>query len=366
MLVMSSVTWGGTEQVCIDYARLLLDRGHGVIMCLHPRSRVPEVAEDRGLEGAKMMPDRVAAGGCGHLNPLKLVRCRRFVSRNRPDVIIVFNHKVLRLFLAVTRGRFPVVAWCGVRQLKHGTRQWDRAFSADALIGITTAMVDRFRRNQADRNSSQRPVHHVPNTLSIPLSLSEPTVRPTDSPVTIGALGRMDPVKGFHVLLRAVGRLKRDGVPFRLVLGGDGSERQALEQLSEQLGLAGHVDFPGWVTDREGFFSRIDVFCLPSFSETFGLVVTEAMARGCPTIVSDVEGPLSIVDDGVTGLVAERGEPDAWAKALRRLIEDPRLAARLASAAKDAVQHRFCAKVVGDLLETTLGSVVAGYRKSRC
>lgn len=356
VLVMSSKTWGGIEQVSVDYARLLRDRGHDVIMCLHPKSEVPAVGRD--LESVRVVLDRIARGGMGHINPLKLVRCQQFVGAHRPDVIVIMTQKVLRLFVAVTRSHCPVVAWCGTARL-------DRAHSADAIIGITPRAVECLRRIQDDRRLPHRPIHYIPNPLSISVSTREPVARDPNRLPTIGALARMTDKKGFHVLLRAVGQLRESGVSFRLVLGGDGPERQALVQLSRQLGLADHVDFPGWVTDREEFFDGIDLFCLPSTDEPFGLVVTEAMARGCPVVVSDTEGPLTIVDDGVTGLVVKKGESDVCAKALRQLIENPRLAARLAMAARDVVQRRFGSKVIGEQLDTVLASITANYRAGR-
>lgn len=360
LLVLPGKGLGGIEQVCVDYAKLLSARGHDVTMCLHPRSKTRGLVRDQGVDGVKMVLSRVVAGKYVRYNPLNWVRGLSIIAGNKIDVVVVLNRKMLPLFKGLARGQHPVVAYCA-------SYLFDQFLIADAVICVTSGMADRLRQTQIERGVPDRPVYCVPNPLSIPVSQSRPVTRdPSSLPVTIGALGRMHRIKGFHVLLKAASLLKEQDVPFRMVMGGDGPELPALQQLSEELGLMNHVDFPGWITNRGEFFDRTDIVCLPSFSETFGLVATEAMARGCPVIVSDTEGPLSIVDDEVNGLVVEKGAIDAWASAMRRLIEDSQLAVRLAMAGQASVVQRFGDKAVGERLETVLKTVIGNYRKSRC
>lgn len=358
LLVVSGKRLGGNGQVCVDYARLLVARGHDVVMCMHPKSNALVRARDQGLEGVKMVASRVVTGSYAHYNPLKLIKGRSIIVDNRINVVVMLNSKVLPLFARIARGRCPVAVHCA-------TYLYDQFLPADAPMFVTQGMVDGFRQFLIDKSLPDRPVYCVPNPLSIPVA-PQPVARdPAGPSVTIGALGRMFPQKGFHVLLRAASVLKEQDVPFRLVVGGDGPERSALQRLSEELGLAQHVDFPGWISNREEFFAQVDIFCLPSLSEPFGLVVTEAMARGCPVIVSDTDGPLTSVDNGVSGLVVEKGSVNAWALALQRLIGDPPLATKLATAAQVSVVQRFGDEVMGDLLETTLETVIRDYRKGR-
>ncbi|MEE8272058.1 MAG: glycosyltransferase, partial [Alphaproteobacteria bacterium] len=87
--------------------------------------------------------------------------------------------------------------------------------------------------------------------------------------------------------------------------------------------------------------------------------------RGCPVVVSDADGPRDIVDDGATGLMVKKDAPEPLAAALRRMVEDPELAARLAAAGEVSVRERFGAARVGDQLETAIGAVVAHYREAQ-
>src|SRR5262249_15023020 len=152
----------------------------------------------------------------------------------------------------------------------------------------------------------------------------------------IGTRGRFVAKKGFDVFITALARLRQSGVGFHAILAGDGPERGALERLAAELGLSDVLRFPGWVTDKAAFFSGIDVFCLPSLHEPFGIVLIEAMAHARPIVAADSEGPMEILRDGDDAIIVPRGDPDRLAKALATLSADSDRAARLAA---HAYQH---------------------------
>lgn len=306
-----------------------------------------------------MLADSVVSGGFALTNPLKLAKYRSLIGRGGIDAIVMHNGKARPLFRIAARGLCPIIGVCHNHNFKQRLRM-------DAAFCVNRAMLDSFRAVASDRGLPPRPSFHVPNPLSLDAPPTAATARPRgDGPVVIGALCRMTPKKGLHVLLPAARLLRDWGVRFRLVLGGEGAELPALRRMTAELGLEDLVSFPGWVGDREAFFADIDVFCLPSIREPFGLVVTEAMVRGCPVVVSDADGPRDIVDDGATGLMVKKDAPEPLAAALRRMAEDPELAARLAAAGQVSVRERFGAERVGEQLETAIGEVVAHYREAQ-
>ncbi len=150
---------------------------------------------------------------------------------------------------------------------------------------------------------------------------------------TVFAVGRMVPVKGFDLLLRAFAAadLPRGT---RLVLGGDGPERRRLEALAAELGIDEVVEFPGRL-DRAGVVAGMasaDVVVVPSRIEAFGIVVLEAWRSGAALLCTNRGGPASFVRDGVDGLLVDPLDTPAVARALGRLLTDPRLRAGLSRA----------------------------------
>ncbi len=145
------------------------------------------------------------------------------------------------------------------------------------------------------------------------------------------AIGRMTHYKGFDVLLRAIAQT--EGITLDLV--GHGELTQPLERLKDSLNLSARVRFHGLLDDnaKDTLLTRCDCLCLPSTdrTESFGMVLLEAMCAAKPCVVSDVEGSgMSwLVEDGETGLVTPANDLDGLAKALCQLRDEPNLAIRL-------------------------------------
>jgi glycosyltransferase involved in cell wall biosynthesis len=148
----------------------------------------------------------------------------------------------------------------------------------------------------------------------------------------VGTVGRLTPVKGQEVLIRAASELIRHGEKIFLVLLGDGELRQDLEQLTIHLGIAEHVRFLGWRPDVARVMAACDIFCLPSRNEGMGKVLVEAMAMGKPIIASSIGGIPDIVRSGENGILVPVGDAAAWAEAIARLCRDPEERRRMGDA----------------------------------
>jgi glycosyltransferase involved in cell wall biosynthesis len=157
------------------------------------------------------------------------------------------------------------------------------------------------------------------------------------TPLPVGFIGRLDPIKRLPDLIRAVGVL-RGGV--RLHIFGGGSERPQLERLIRHLQLSEVVTLHGVVPRPQDALRQIGLLVLPSKAEGFGLVLIEAMAAGVPVLATNVPGIRDVVRDGETGVLVPC-DPQALAAALERLVENPELRGRLAAAGREDVRQRF-------------------------
>jgi glycosyltransferase involved in cell wall biosynthesis len=196
---------------------------------------------------------------------------------------------------------------------------------------------------------------HIPNMVRVPAS---PPVHDRRQPAVIGTMGRLVAKKGFDVFITALSRLQSQGTPFRAILGGDGPERAPLERLSALHGLLDVLTFPGWISNKPSFFASIDVFCLPSHHEPFGIVLIEAMAHAMPIVSTDSEGPLEILRDGTDGLVVPRGDAERLAQTLGGLIARPDQAALLAANAYRHARETYDLPRVSVLLDAAVQHVV--------
>jgi len=130
--------------------------------------------------------------------------------------------------------------------------------------------------------------------------------------------------KGFHILIKALSILKQRGVPFKAVIAGKGRITWYLQYLRWKLDLKNELTIRGWVSndERDEFVDSIDLYVLPSRTETFGMVVVEAMARMKRVIATRCGGPEEIITDGMDGFLVEKENPEAMADKLEDLIQN--------------------------------------------
>lgn len=265
---------------------------------------------------------------------------RRAMSAAGPDVVqinlpVPFSEPYT-ILAALTLPHARVVAvehlpmeipWPGVRRLK--------ALAVPRLaahVAVGTAAAHEIERMTGLPPGSMRVVWNgvpPPSRPAVPAQHSGPLV--------IGAVGRLHQQKGFDVLLRAVAQLQ----DVRVVIVGDGPERQALEDLADDLDIGDRLYITGWTDDVEEHLSTFDVLAMPSRFEGLPLVLLEAMLSGRAVVATGVGSIPDAVHDGETGLLVPVNDPDALASALRRLQQDRGLRSELGAAAVRLAQERF-------------------------
>jgi len=154
-------------------------------------------------------------------------------------------------------------------------------------------------------------------------------------------VGRLDYMKGVHVLLHAAHILQQRGTRYHLRIIGDGPERKNLEALAQHLGLADAVLFAGELADVRAQLQRAAVFVLPSLSEGLSNVILEAMACALPVVATRAGGNPDLIQDRITGVLVAPEQPGELAEALAQLLSDQDLARRLGSATRMRVLEAF-------------------------
>jgi len=174
---------------------------------------------------------------------------------------------------------------------------------------------------------------------------------PANAPV-VGFVGRLTKDKGINELVKAYSELRKEMAELRLLLVGEMEEGDPLTARTRWLleNEPGIVR-TGFVDDPADYYHLLDVFAFPTYREGFGNVAVEANAAGKPVVAAGATGVVDAVVDGVTGLLVPVGDARALAGALKKVIENPGMAAALGSAGRERAVREFWRERLWEALE---------------
>jgi phosphatidylinositol alpha-mannosyltransferase len=355
---------GGVQVHVRTLAAKLRERGHEAIV-LAPASRPPDEPWVRSVG----RPVAVSyAGTLARIAPLAYRRTRAALTAFRPDVVHVHEPLTPSVSMFATlSSRAPVVATVHAflarsRAMELAAPVLRRVWRKVSIgIAVSEAAVSFLRRALP---TAQLEV--VPNGVDVeafsdarPLDLQEGR--------RIAWVHRLDPQKGFPITVAAFAKVVNEVPEARLVVAGDGRDRETLGLLTDA--VRARVDVLGTIPNEDvpAVHAASEVFVASAWGqESFGIALVEAMASGRPVVASDIPGYREVVDDGVEGFLVPPRDPEALAAGLVRVLRDPRLAERLGEAGR-ARARTYDWSIVVDRLEALYGRAIegAGYDRSR-
>ncbi|MGO1048908.1 glycosyltransferase family 4 protein [Crossiella sp. CA198] len=336
---------GGVQTHVLELARELRHRGHRVAVLAPARhADLPDYVTPAG--GALGIPyngsiARLAFG------PRALHRVRRWLRTHRPDLLHLHEPAAPSLsLLALTQAECPVVATfhtsspaAGNPLLRPLLRRITTRIAVSATARSTPGMIEIPNGVDTTRFARATPLPLPPGAL--------------------GFLGRYDePRKGLPVLLAAARHLLPTHPDLNLVIAGTGNpaalHRAAGPALSARITLLGQIDDP----TKARLLRGLDLYCAPNLGgESFGMVLTEAMAAGAPVLASDLAAFTEVL--GGAGETFPVGDSVALAGKIAMLLADPGQRARLSAAGRIRARRYDWTEVAGQL-EAVYRSALAG------
>ncbi len=227
--------------------------------------------------------------------------------------------------------------------------------NADLVIALSPTWEARIQEIVRCTSTS------IPNPVRIPTAHAAID----GSPALIVSLGRLGERKGSLTLVRALSSLGGAHSDARLVLAGDG-DRSVVRTEAERLGVSDRVDLPGWMDaeDCRRLLLAAHVFALPSREEGLPVALLEAMAAGLPSVVTPVGGIPDAFVEGRHGYFVAPDDPDALARSLQNLLDDPAGSRSMGANARNDATERFAIGVVALRLSAALGEILDGRRRA--
>jgi len=269
----------------------------------------------------------------------KSIRLLSLVRHINPDLIHIHHQKlaeVVDVLHICNALKIPLV-WTIHGHVFSSQRALD-AFAHEMIVAsekrlpVAITFVGRFPEylNEVVKQSNVKIVHTPPGVCVTDFEIDDryreccrgEAEIPSDTFV-IGNIGRLSREKGIDVLLNASQNFVRPGLKYKLIIVGDGPERQYLEDLTSQLHINENVVFVGVTDNVKKFLALFDLYVQPSRSEGLPIAILEAMSAGIPTIATDVGGVSYAVKNLDTGILIPPEDDHALAAAILALMDDP-------------------------------------------
>jgi sugar transferase (PEP-CTERM/EpsH1 system associated) len=345
LFVNNSLAMGGIETMIVDMVRLL------------PKAQfAPEVAvfEAGGSLEANLERDGVPVHRLGKRDGIDVslfMRLRALLRKGRFDVLHTHNYASWLYGNIASRLAGGVVhvhtEHSGV--MPSSVRYAIERFLSkrtNHVVAVSDHVVDVLVNRIGVRPQHVKLIHNGVNTgrfsrADVARTATREALGIAGGEVVVGMVARLAPIKNHRYLLDAFEKLSGNAPQTRLLIVGDGPERQALEDHTAVLGITQRVVFTGERRDTEKLLCAMDVYALSSTSEGMNLTLLEAMSSGLPVVATAVGGNTEIVKHDHTGFVVPLNAPDAFAGALEKLVLSEELRRSMGEAGRMSVIERF-------------------------
>ncbi len=342
---------GGAEQAFLDYSSALKNLGHEVVAIL--KTDAPYADEVRKLGITVKKTDNKF----GYYDFFAVKNIQKILEEEKADIAISHIGRATVL----TRKAIKKIKGKKVFQIAvNHSGNVKRSVGADIVLSVNKRIFfDTVESGQSEERSFV-----IPNAIDLSDALEAKVYASLQGKekITIGTIGRLDRSKGFDYAIKTLKILEKiSDKNFVLKIAGDGYYEPVLRDLVKQLGLENKVEFLGWIKNKKEFFDSIDIFCLPSKNEPFGIVILEAMKFSKPIISTDADGPLEILtnefDSLMVDLSPQNNTEERIAKAVVRIVNEPELMNKMVSNASQKLRDKFSYKALEKRLAEIVGKV---------
>ena len=331
--VVYSLEMGGAEILVAQLCRLQRAHGHDVSVVAY---------SNLGTLGESLVSEGFTVCVLGEAPLAKtFVRFIGELRRLRPDVVHCHNPAptLQAAIPARLAGAKSVISTRHSLVAPPYDMKEEKAFNfaarfCDWVVGICDATCENLR---GVPGAQKEKIVRVYNGVD-PVEPAEPLAK---NGFTLLFVGRLAPVKNLSTLIRATAHALPSVPGLKLWVVGDGHERESLEALVRELGIAESVTFWGERLDVAGFFAAADVYCMSSVSEGLPMSLLQAMSVGMPSIVTDVGGMAEVVKNAQAGLATPVGDADTMADAIVRMAADESLRDAFANNGRAAYYENF-------------------------
>ena len=274
-----------------------------------------------------------------------------YIQEDGIEIVHTHGYKAdLYGFLAAWRLGKPVVATC--HNWVGGTTALGIYNHLDRLalkkFGALAAVSDEVAQRLLDSGVPAEKIKTIANGIDVQAfehAQPLPVLSFTNEKV-IGMVARLDLQKGFEYLLRAVRELCNTFAGLKVVIVGEGPDRQAIEEMVKEYGLLSNVVLAGQQSDMPAVYAAMDIFVLPSLNEGLPMTILEAMAASRPVVATRVGAISKVINDGENGLLVNPRDTEGLRNAIASLLANPERCRQMGEKAHDWVSRNYTSEAM--------------------
>lgn len=295
---------GGVDQVFRNYSEVFATQGHEVALLISANG-------NEKYDAKKIFKLKNSSQIFDFLHLLWVV------YSFKPDLIFCHSNRLMKWMRIL---RF----FSGAKSvaINHGIT-FKNSLHCDYVISINQQIADLV---VAAGFAKERSLV-LPNVIKVDQKYQGKTLKnPPIKPLTLAMYGRIEPRKGFDILINAAGLLAKKGHDFKLKIGGfevpGGYNWSTIKDLAKIHNISEKCQFVGTVLDKTKFFEDVDIFCVPSREEPFGLVILEGFLYSTLVISSNTDGGKFLIENNENGLLFKNDEPADLAETIEKLLHN--------------------------------------------
>jgi len=310
---------GGVDQVFRNYTEILTASGHEVALLISDNGNCKyDVAKIFKLKNSNQIFD--------------CLRLFLILILFRPDVLICHSNRLMKWMRIL-----KFFSSAKSVAINHGI-SFKNSLHCDYVVSINQQISDLVVAAGFDKTKSLV----LPNAIKVDQKYQKKSLK---NPFVIGMYGRIEPRKGFDILIKAGEILAKNGHDFRLKIGGfevlKGHQWSYVTDFAKAHNISEKCEFVGTVLDKQKFFEDVDIFCVPSREEPFGLVILEGFLFSTLVISSNTDGGKFLIEDEKNGLLFENEDHADLAKKIEKILDDQEIYSKLTSEAYSKLEKEF-------------------------
>ncbi len=359
MQVLHTLEVGGAEKLALDISKNFDQQFKFSFLCLDSLGELAESVRQQGM-------DLFCANRQSGFDFNLIKRFSRILTQQCVDII--HAHQYTPYFYSVLSSRLtnrrPKVIFT-----EHGRHQPDKVrlkrviFNkifqpfTDLCTGVSEFSKESLAKFEKIPRSKIDIIYNGVDLDRFPAKYDKNQIRKTlgfnENDTLVGIIARLDPIKDHKTLIDAVSILKGDSVNMKLIIVGDGPEKNDITSKIDTLGLNDDIMFLGTRDDIPNILMALDLFVLPSIMEAMSVTLLEAMSASLPVIATNVGGNRELIADGVSGKLVPVGNPEILANTIKSLLSDREFAGKIGKEARKSVEKNF-----------SFDKMIANYRKA--